>query len=241
MRFRTLLTLLMAGFPALLSATPSLPAIDRYEGIYLSVKAAEAPRSLQPLFDAALAVQEALMTLDATDYAWLERISDAEAMAVQARLPGLVLHRGYDVHVAIDAPALADFAAAHGKPEDLAFFQGYAQSYSDQALPVYLRFADRVAPCVRFGEAILADQYAGWQDFQQRYPQAYAAFVEGWLRDIEDVIRHGTCTCTTSPEPVMASLADFIERFPHTPVRADVEARLRQLREQPHAKPVWCR
>lgn len=241
MTLRTLLAVLLFAALPPASAAPSLPAIDRYEGIYHTLRAAPEPRSLQSLFDAALGVQDALMTIDESEYAWLERISDAEAAAIQARLPGLVLHRGFDVHVAIDTAAMVALADAHGRPEDQAFFARYRVSHSEQSLPLYLRYTDRAAPCVRFGEPVLEEQYALWQDFQTRFPRAYPEFVQGWLRDIEDVMRHGTCTCTETQAPVEASLAGFIERFPQTPVRTEVEARLQQLRSAPYEKPVWCR
>lgn len=240
---RTLLLLLLLLGLALPSAgaAPSLPAIDRYEGIYTTLRTAESPRSLQSLFDAALDVQDALMTIDESEYAWLERLDDGEAEVIQARLPGLVLHRGYDVHVSIDSAAMIAFARAHGHAEDLAFFERYAVSHSEQFLPVYLRYTDRAAPCVRFGDGVLGEQYRLWRDFRAEYPLAYTDFVDTWLGDIEDVMRHGTCTCTDSEAPVEASLSDFIERFPDTPVRSAVESRLQQLRERPHEKPVWCR
>jgi hypothetical protein len=238
---RVALTLLLCSVLPSAVAAPSLPAIDRYEGIYTTLRAAESPQSLQPLFDAAQAVQEALMTIDESDYAWLERLDDGEAEAVQARLPGLRLHRGYDVHVSIDAAAMIALARDHGRPEDLAFFERYAASHSEQFLPIYLRYTDRAAPCVRFDETVLGDQYQLWREFHVDYPLAYRAFVRTWLSDIEDVMRHGTCTCTETQAPVETSLSAFIERFPDTPVRAEVESRLQQLRERPHEKPVWCR
>lgn len=220
----------------------SLPEIERYRGLLHFLQVSETPQSMQPLFDAAQSVQSAVMEIDDSSYAWLERVSDEEAVALQAQLVGLRLHRGQDVYAEIDGGAIHELAMQHGKPVDQAFFAGFKAAFNDQGLPVYLDFANRASPCIRFDQpALLNDQYAYWLAFREANPQAYASFVRQWLRDIEDVMAQGTCTCTQEQAPVEAALEGFVTAFPETIVRADIQTRLQQLRNKPYEKPVWCR
>jgi hypothetical protein len=217
-------------------------AIDRYLGTLATVKAATEPRSLYALFDGAQHLQRLMMTLDGDDdKAWLERLSDARFAQLDDRLEGLRLHRGLDVHVEIDGEAFVALAAAHGTPVDQAFFTRYQGAYNDQALPVFLRFTDRVAPCVAFGEGLLEQQYRTWRAFAGQHPAPYAAFTQYWLDTIEDVVAQGTCTCTADTASVRDNLASFIDTFPDTPVRSDIEARITMLDETPYRRPVHCR
>lgn len=219
----------------------TLPAIEHFNALWQTIREAETPQSLEPLLVAAADVQDAVMLLDDSQKAWLERLNAEDFETLQSAVPGFIFHRGYDIHAEIDGPALLALAQSSGRPTDVAFFQQFVASYSDQALPVYLRFADSATPCVRFGETVLFDQYAGWQQFRTQYPDSYDDFSRQWLADIEDVVAHGTCTCTEAQAPVEQTLSGFIERFPDTAVHAQVVARLTQLRDDPYEKPVWCR
>lgn len=217
-------------------------AIDRYLGTLTTVKAATEPRSLFALFDGAQHLQRLMMTLDGDDdKAWIERLSDTRFAELDARLEGLRLHRGLDIHVEIDRDAFVALAKAHGTPVDQAFFARYHGAYNDQALPVFLRFTDRAAPCVAFGEGLLEQQYRTWGAFAQEYPVAYAEFTQYWLDTIEDVMAQGTCTCTADTASVRDNLTSFIDTFPGTPARRDIEARITMLDETPYRRPVHCR
>ncbi|WP_029889948.1 hypothetical protein [Polycyclovorans algicola] len=239
---RTLLTLVLTLATVAQAAPPSLPEIDRYRGLLHFLQVSETPQSMQPLFDAAESVQSAVMRIDDSGYAWLERVSDDDAVAIQAQLEGLRLHRGLDVYAELDTAVMHDLALQHGRPVDQAFFAGLKDAYNDQGLPVYLDLTNRASPCVRFDPPeVLIDQYAHWQTFAQAHPGAYGKFVGQWLSDIEDVMAQGTCTCTQEQAPVEAALHAFVAAFPKTLVRADIQARLQQLKNQPYEKPVWCR
>lgn len=239
---RLLTLLLTVVAPLSLWAGPSLPEIERYRAILQLIQVADGPRSMQPLFDAAQAVQSAVMQIDESDYAWLEHLSDKEAAELQSALFGLTLHRGLDVHAEVDGAALLALANERGQPVDQAFFQRFATAFNQQSLPLYLAFTDRASPCVRFDQpTLLTGQYRDWSAFRQAHPDAYVAFVSQWLSDIEDVIAQGTCTCTQDQAPVEATMAQFVEQFPQTPLRNETLARLQQLKDRPYEKPVWCR
>lgn len=236
-----LLAILLAVAGGPLRADQSQAVVIEYGRAYAEVLAATSPVSLEPLLAAAEAVQDALMTLGEDDLALIERLDDAQFEALQGQLPGLRLHRGLDVHVEIDAAAFRALADRHGRPEDQAFWRLYEQSHNEQRLPVYLRFGTRVTPCIRFGEPVLFEQFEAWRDFAAEHPDAYQAFVNRWIGDIEDVFAQATCTCTEEQAPVEASLEAFIARYPEHAVTPAVRTRLAQLRNDPYARPVWCR
>lgn len=236
-----LLAILLAVASGPLRADQTPPAVSEYARAHAAVSTAPAPRSLEPLLTAAEAVQDALMTLGEDDLALIERLDDAQFEALQGHLPGLRLHRGLDVHVEIEASAFRALAERHGRPEDQAFWRLYERSHNEQRLPVYLRFGARVTPCIRFGEPVLFEQFEAWRGFAAEHPNAYRAFVARWIGDLEDVFAQGTCTCTEEQAPVEASLEAFIARYPEHAVTPAVRTRLSQLRNDPYARPVWCR
>lgn len=129
---RTLLTLVLTLATVTQAAPPSLPEIDRYRGLLHFLQVSETPQSMQPLFDAAESVQSAVMRIDDSGYAWLERVSDDDAVAIQAQLEGLRLHRGLDVYAELDTTVMHDLALQHGRPVDQAFFAGLKDAYNDQ-------------------------------------------------------------------------------------------------------------
>lgn len=216
-------------------------AIRDYMSEWAAVEHSETARSLEPLLAAAEAVQDAAMMIDDSQLAWLEQLDDADFSRLQADVPGFIFHRGQDIHAEIDGDALLTLAQRKGRPADQAFFGRFVAAYNEQALPLYLRFAGGASPCVRFGEPVLLDQYQGWRSFQQTHAGAYQAFTDRWLADIEDVMVHGTCTCTQKQSPVEETLAAFNSRFPQNPAADRIRARLQQLEEDPYARPVWCR
>lgn len=217
------------------------PAIQAYMAEWTAVEGSASPRSLEPLMQAAEGVQDAVMLIDDSQLAWLERLDDGAFARLQADVPGFVFHRGYDIHAEIDGDALLTLAQRKGRTADQAFFTQYVASYNDQALPLYLRFAGGASPCIRFGEPVLVDQYRQWRRFRLAHPGAYDAFTARWLADIEDAVAQATCTCTQDQPPVEATLADFNRAFPDNPAADRIDSRLAQLKDEPYARPVWCR
>lgn len=90
--------ILMAAATA--SANPP-PVAPPSVATYLDqVAAAEKPgarMSLEPVYSAALAVQNDLMTIS-KDLAWIEQLRDQDFADLQARLKGFVLSRGLDIY-----------------------------------------------------------------------------------------------------------------------------------------------
>jgi hypothetical protein len=224
-----------------LAQTPRPAAVSAYQAALTTVEQARAPLSLQPLLAAAEAAQDAMMALQADgDTAWIETLSDAEFDALKAELRGFQLSRGYDIYAQPDAAFLYKQARAHGAPEDQAFFQLYNDLWSAELMPRYLSLGNSPTPCVRFGEDILPQLYADWRGYATRYPQAYRAFAQQTVRDLEEVVTLGVCTCSDA-DSVERELRGFLKRFPDLPDANAVRSRLQELKTDPDLRPVRCR
>lgn len=240
MSFRTLTALLLLPATLVFAAAAPPPALTAYRTELARVQASTAAVSLEPLLNAALAAQDAMMQLADGDQAWIETLDEAGYTQLQAELPGFHFSRGYDVYTQPDAAFLLSLAHRKGRPEDQAFFTIYAGLWSDEYLPRYLSLGTRPTPCVRFGENILPTLYTQWRDYAARYPQAYVSHTQQTLRDLEEAVALGVCACGDTAS-VERELSGFVKQFPQTPVAADIRKRLIELKETPDLRPIRCR
>jgi len=239
--FRTLTALLLLPATLAFATAEPPPAIAAYRAELARVEAATEPVSLEPLLRASEATQDAMMQLVAGgDQAWIETLDEASYTALLAKLPGFHFSRGYDVYAQPDAAFLQSLAHRKGRPEDQAFFTIYAALWSDEQLPRYLSLGTRPTPCVRFGEDILPSLYAQWRDYAAHYPQAYVSHTQQTLRDLEEAVALGVCACDDAAS-VERELSGFVKQFPQTPVAADIQKRLVELKETPDLRPIRCR
>lgn len=232
-----LVLLLVAVAPA--RAAPRPAAIDAYLTELRRVEQAAAPVSMEALFNAADEVQAAVMQLS-NQQAWLETLSEPEYAALQAELRGFVLSRGYDIYAQPLPAFFLELAERKGGAADVEFFIRYRQYFSADYMPVFQRQGNLPTPCVRYGERILPEVYESWLGYTRKFPGAYALFAPQVVKDVEEMMTLGTCACADEAS-VMSELRGFLKRFPQNPVAAQVRARLKQLRDDPHQLPVRCR
>ncbi len=224
---------------AALAALP--PAAQAYLDALSAVEDADPPASMEALFVAAQSAQDELMKFDSeSDQAWIESLGNDEYAELSQRLRGLLLSRGRDVYAQPDPNFLSELAQRQGRQEDRDFFRIYRRSWSSNLFPIYLRITARVTPCVRFGENVIADLYASWRGFRSRYPDAYATYAAQSVRDLEEAVELGTCACA-GHDSVEQELSGFVSRFPDTPSRPLILARLQELEDDPDRRPVQCR
>lgn len=223
-----------------MATTETPPALDRYVAELQQVEAAQQPVSLEPLFAASDEAQSAMMTLVDGDRAWIETLDEAAFERLQQTLRGMHLARGYDIYTQPDGAWFAQLAERHGRAEDRAFFALYRDFWDAENIPKYLALGRRATPCVRFGDDIIPTLYMQWGEFAQRYPQAYRGFTQQMLSDLEEAVALGVCTCTDAAA-VEKELTGFVQRFPQTPVAAQVRNRLQELKDDPERRPVHCR
>lgn len=235
----------LAAMLAMVTAAHSAPAaplsVPPSVTTYLNqVAEAEKPgprRSLEPLYAAALEVQNDLMTIS-KDLAWIEYLSDADFADLQSRLKGFVLSRGLDIFADPDPKFFRALAEKRGEPSDLAFFTLLEKSIASDYLPIYVAAQGR-GVCVRYGENLIAPYYASWLDYQRQAPGRYKDKVAQSLADVEDVVGLGTCACGEI-ESVQQELKGFVKQFPTAPVNGKIRDRIEQLDKDPFKLPVRC-
>lgn len=204
------------------------------------VAAAEKPgarMSLEPVYNAALAVQNDLMTIS-KNLAWIEQLPDQDFADLQARLKGFVLSRGLDIFADPDPKFFRALAQKRGEPADLAFFTLMEKSIAPDYLPVYVKPQGR-GVCVRYGENLIAPYYAGWLEYQRQSPGHYKEKVTQSLADVEDAVGLGTCACDDI-DSVQQELKGFVTQFPTTAVTSKIRERIEQLDKDPLKLPVRC-
>ncbi len=220
--------------PPPLNAPPSVTA-------YLDqVAATEKPgprMSLEPVYNAALAAQNDLMTIN-KDQAWIEGLSDDDFAALRSRLKGFVLSRGLDIFADPDPKFFRVLAEKRGEPADLAFFTLMEKSIASDYLPIYVKPQGR-GVCVRYGEDLIAPYYAGWLEYQRQSPGRYKDKVTESLANVEDAVGLGTCACGEI-DSVQQELKGFVSRFPTAAVNGKIRDRIEQLDKDPWKLPVRC-
>lgn len=218
------------------------PAVMTYLEALSAVEEGDPPVSMEALFTAAEAAQDELMQVNPVDQkAWMEALSEEDCAYLVQLLRGLRLARGRDVYAQPDPNFLSELAQRLGRPEDRDFFRVYRASWGANMVPSYLRLTPaRAAPCVRFGEGLIPPLYERWRGFRTQYPQAYTSYTAQTIQDLEEAVSLGTCACRGA-DSVEQELSAFVSRFPDTPVRPAIMARLQELEDDPERRPVQCR
>lgn len=213
------------------------PSVTAYLDQVAAIEKPGPRMSLERLYNAALAAQNDLMTIN-KDLAWIESLSDADFAALRSRLKGFALSRGLDIFADPDPKFFRALAETRGEPADLAFFTLMEQSIAPDYLPVYVKPQGR-GVCVRYGEDLIAPYYAGWLEYQRQSPGRYKDKVTELLANVEDAVGLGTCACGEI-DSVQQELKGFVNRFPTAPVNSKIRSRIEQLDKDPWKLPVRC-
>lgn len=239
--FRCLIAAALLTLTGLAQAAEPV-AISAYVQTLAQVEQARQPLSLQPLFERALAVQDALMQiLPDSDRAYLETLPDAEYQTLKNKLRGLAISREGAVYAQPDPDVFLDLADTRGLPQDQQFFRLYRQYWSKNLFPSYMTpHADNINGCVNYGDGSLTELYESWRNYARRYPQDYSKTVQQNIKDIEDTVALGTCACGSAAS-VANEESRFIKRFPDSPVTADARRRLHEIRTKTMKLPIACR
>ena len=206
-----------------------------------AVESADPPVEMESLFTTSAALQQALMQSDPlTGRVWLQDLASDDFAALSESLRGMRLARSPIPYALPDALFLSELAQRQGRPEDRRFFRVYRQSWGLDPMPAWLRRTSRVLPCIRYGEGVISDLYEAWQGFARDYPGTYIDYVRLMLGEIEQTVAQGGCACGNE-DAVEQELSEFVTRFPNSPVRPAILARLQELEDDPERRPVQCR
>jgi hypothetical protein len=133
------------------------------------------------------------------------------------------------VFVVPDPDYFVRFAAAHGEDADRAFFRALKATYPDGVRAVYVEQQTDYSGCTRFGGLSLVDTYRAWTEFEKKFPNRYTSAAKAELNAVLHELTQSTCACGDI-RAVETELQRFLNAFPQSPVRLDIERRLQALR-----------
>ena len=192
----------------------------------VAVIAAESgrPNAIERAFDAVSAVRETLL-----QGSGLQSLSDAAFEQLVRELRGVIVNRRETQFVQPDVMYYVRLADTRGDAADKAFFAALKATYPNSVWPVYLQRQTDSGGCTRFGTLSLVDSYRLWSQFRQRFPTRYDGAATGEGRSNLELLTDGDCACTTTAD-VERELVEFNTRFPASPVRNELDTRLREIR-----------
>jgi hypothetical protein len=170
----------------------------------------------------------------------LETLSDAEYQRLHRDLPGVLLHRETAVFVEPDTEYFMRLARVQGDPADRAFFAALKATYPASVWPVYVEQQTDASGCTRFGSMSLVETYRIWSGFRRTHSGRYAAPATAELDKVSEQLTTSTCACGSAAD-VVSELQRFQERFPQSPLRARIGARLDAQRAGDTSIRAYCR
>jgi hypothetical protein len=203
-------------------------AVQRYRAAIGAAESGASTSALETALSALARVREALLGVRGGQTV-LESLSEPQFADLQQQLPGALVNREEVVVVAPDPDYFRRLAAAHGDAADKAFFDALKATYPGGAWPVYVERQTDYSGCTRFGSMSLVGTYRAWRDFQRRYPGRYAVAAQAEAKAVLDDLATSTCSCGNAAG-VQAELQRFVQAFPASPARAEVEQRLKAAR-----------
>jgi hypothetical protein len=209
---------------------PAIPEVRAYLTHLERLQARDPKETVEATFTAALQLHKALVESTDSDYALIERLTEAEFQALEKGVPGVVFGR---VVVPRAEPASSYFlslAQKYGRPADVAFFRNYIATRPEGLWASYIEMQTDDQGCTLLGKGELVARYSGWLRFRAAYPKAYATTVGRELGEIEESIAEWGCVCGTREE-ALRELQTFANRFPRSRVIKQVRQRVRELRQ----------
>jgi hypothetical protein len=203
-------------------------AIEAYQAAVRSAETTKTPRVIESAFAAVTVLRDALMqTRNGTSV--LESLSEPDFRGLRRLLPGATIGREEIVFVRADVDYFVTLASARGDRVDRAFFAALKATRPNSIWPVYLERQTDSSGCTRYGSLSLVDTYRAWSDFQRRSPGRYAAGVKAELEAVTHELTSATCACGDAAS-VELELQRFLKDFPASPIKAEVDQRLKAVR-----------
>jgi hypothetical protein len=203
----------------------------------VAVIAAESgkPNAIERAFDEVSTVRDTLL-----QGSGLQSLSDDAFEQLVRQLRGVIVNRREMQFVQPDLTYYVRLADMRGDAADKAFFAALKATYPNSVWPVYLQRQTDAGGCTRFGTLSLVNSYQVWSQFRQRFPTRYESAATAEVEGIFELLTDGDCACGTIAE-VERELVEFNTRFPASPVRSEIEARLRDIRRGEAGIRASCR
>jgi hypothetical protein len=160
----------------------------------------------------------------------LESLPEADFQVLAQSLPGTAIGRNEILFVEPEVDYFMKLATAHGESVDRTFFSALRATRPGSIWPVFVEPQTDYSGCVRFGSMMLVDAYRAWSEFPRQFPGRYS---DGAKRELDAVVKEltsSTCVCGDAAS-VELELKRFVADFPPSPVRTQVDQRLRAVQE----------
>lgn len=212
-------------------SAPDQTAIEAYRAAIAAAQSAKSPRAIENAFSVLVALRQALLRVTADRSTVLESLSEADFGALRRSLPGVVIEREEVVLVEPDTGYFARLARAKGTDADRAFFTVLKATYPESVWPVYLQQQTDYSGCTRFGSMSLVDTYRAWSEFRTKHPDRYVSQANAEADRVVKELATSTCACGNA-DGIVQELEQFQARFAQSPVRSEIDTRLKALRTQ---------
>ena len=203
--------------------------IEAYRSAIASAQSGNSPRGIETAFSTLAPLREALTRVTEDGNTLLESLSEAEFESLSRSLPGVLIQREEIVFVEPDTDYFARLAAAKGDDADRAFFSALKATYPESVWPVYIQQQTDYSGCTQFGSMALVEAYRTWSEFRGKYPSRYLAHAKAESDKVLEELTTSTCACGNA-DGIVRELEQFQARFPKSPVRSKIDARLKALR-----------
>ena len=159
----------------------------------------------------------------------LERLSGEEFQQVVLKMKGFFVNREEAYYVQPDPNFFITLAKRIGDQASVEFFEGYNKTIPN-TWPVYIEQQTDYSGCIRFGTMSLVDTYARWDAYSKKYPTRYPKEVMNFIRNVEDDLSDGTCSCNDKKSAVQEFNA-YIQAFPRAKIAARLHERVDQIQQ----------
>lgn len=194
-------------------------AITNYQTLLKSAESGT-PRRLEAAYEVLLELEPRLTKV-------LESLTDTQFEQLKRDLPGADVSREEILYVRPIPEYFEKLAAAHGDETDGRFFSAL---YSTRGIvsPIYMDSVTDYSQCAAFGNGKMVETYRLWTQFQHDFPRRYVASVRGEVQEVSEAFL-STCPCGEL-STIQRELEQFLQTFPTSPIRTEVEARLNVIR-----------
>lgn len=149
---------------------------------------------------------------------------------ISGRLKGFEIIRGAAViHIRTDPDFFLNLAKRRGGIADQKYFELLKVTTDQDEYPVFESWVSDYGTCVDYGSDGVVNFYRQWNDFKQKYPQAYQEGVSWRMKEVYSALTQRLCACGNTEEPVKNEFRHFLSEFPKAEISAEVATVLHDI------------
>lgn len=153
------------------------------------------------------------------DLLLMDALTDEQLHEVSDRLKGFHVEHGVGVtHVQTDPEFFLNLAKRYGSAPDQKYFELLSATTHREEYPSFETWVSDYGTCVEYGRGGIVDFYRKWNDFRQKYPQAYRQGVSWRMAEIKSALTQRLCACGNDQAAVVQEFRRFLSEFPHSDI-----------------------